>query len=505
MGADVIYLYKKMLPRFFLVFLAWFVILVVFSSILNVVSWPIWLAGSSAFLFLYAGFEYFHASKLVKGNIENVSISDLTKAIYWLSIVGSKEAPSQEFSYQRNVNKVINRIDGELKADWEEILRKYKLPDPMRHILLIISMLASSLGTILLVQIPYLEWLSNISTGLTLLLLLAFAIAFKKGREHVESLVKSAETTKRIREIAQELISWASQRTKKPIQVMLAEGDYADAQIVSSMFGTIIAEIQPRDVPPEQKRSDEYVKPPESKEYKPYLPSFEKWEPLWLTLVLMAFISSIVLLKISIPLLNWIYMISYGLIGDIAAIIAAIAVVSLPFIPIELLFRKKHLPSSILILASALLIFLGVPTLEWLGFSEKMAWTTVFGMMIIVSIVLFIVILYLAFPFLKIISRGGKIDPSDIEGILRRLPARAVRSVLKRDSELKQRFDFLITLYCKGVADLSDVPEPLLGWIDQDRRRHPDTRFFILRENSVSLTYIGQTVAKMLQKKLKIS
>lgn len=504
MGADVIYTYRKLLPRMLVFIMLWVVTLFV-PFMLNLPPWSLfWFVGDFAIFSLYICFEFRRASKLVKGTIDDVLISDLTKAIYWLSIVGSKKVPSQQFFYSGNVTKVVNLIGGKCQTNWDEILRKYRLPNRTQNLLILGGLIISPFG-ILLAQVLNLEFLSWIFTGLALLLLLTFSIEYKKGKESIEALVRSDEATKTTRWLAQELIFLASERAKKPLRVMLEEGNYSSIKIVGSIFGTAIAEIEPKGKLPEEGKRGEYAPTIISKEYKPTLNSKEKWEPLWLALVFIGFLTSLALLKISIPFLNWVYITFHGLGGDIVVLFAAIMVVSLPFIPIELFFRRKHLTSSIFVVVTLLFIFLGIPTLEWIGLSEKMAWRTFFNVSMIVLIAVFLVFLYFGFPFLKMILRGGEIKPSDLEENVRRVPARSIRKLVRQNEEVGQRFDFLTTLYSKVSIKLSEVPESVRVWVNEDAKQSPKTRYFNLREDSVSLTEMGESLARALHKKLHVS
>lgn len=502
MGADVIYTYRRLLPRLLVFILFWSLSMFV-PFMLNLPPWwPFWFIGDFAVFLLFVGFEFRRVSRLVRGTIDNVPISELTKAIYWLSIVSSRKVPSQEFSYQKRATRVANKIGGTLKIAWDEILEKHHLSNPTRSLLIIAGGFICCFGTIVTYAL-HAELVSDVFAGLAVILLLAVSITLKKGRENLESLVKDEEATKRARWLTEKLISWVSERIEKPLQVMLTEGDYSNIKVVGSVYGAIIAEIEPKDTLPEHKTKDGDTLQLVRREPTPARDSQEKWEPLWVTLVFIGFISSLALLKISIPLLNWVYGLSYGSIGDILVLIAAIIVVSLPFIPIELFFRKKRLNSSILVVVAALLIFLGIPTLEWIGLSEKMAWMTFFSTSIIVLTAVFVVLLYLAFPFLEIVFRGGVIRPSDLERIIKRVPARTIKKLMKQDEKTGQRFYFLKTAYSKGIMPFSEVSDSVMEWIKEDAKQPENLRYFSSTDNSVSLTEMGKTLAKALLKKLR--
>jgi hypothetical protein len=222
---------------------------------------------------------------------------------------------------------------------------------------------------------------------------------------------------------------------------------------------------------------------------------------MWLVLVLIGMISSLVLLKLSIPFLNWLYELS-GATGDFSVLVVSIAVISLPFIPIELFFRKKHLSSSFFAVVVLLFALLAVPTLQLTGLSEKMAWATfAYSSMAIVAI-LFVVMLYFGFPFLRIIMRGGDITPSDLQDIIKRYPSRSVRKLIKQDENFRQKVDFLMTLLSRHSVTLSQVSEPIRQWINEDTKQPQEYRYFSAAEDTISLTDMGNSFAKALEKKL---
>jgi hypothetical protein len=227
----------------------------------------------------------------------------------------------------------------------------------------------------------------------------------------------------------------------------------------------------------------------------------EKWEPMWLVLVLIGIISSLVLLGLSVPFLNWLYGRS-GAAGDSLILMGSIAIISLPFVPIELFFRKKHLSSSFFVVIVLLFAFLAVPTLELTGLSEKMAWATFAYSSMATVVILFVVMLYFGFPFIRIIMRGGEIRPSDLAGVIKRYPARSVKNLVKRDEIFRQKVDFLMTLLNRHSVTLSQVSEPIRQWINEDAKQPQKFRYFSVTDNTTSLTDMGNSFAKALEKKL---
>lgn len=504
MGADVVYTYKKLLPRMLVVLILWSVSVFI-PFIFNLPPWtPFWFMADFAIGFAYIVIEFRRASKLVKDAIENVSVSDLTKAIYWLSIVSSRKVPSsQDFRYHGSVTKVVHKIGGNFNNAWQEFLKEYNLPNPMMSIYVLIGIFVCTFGIVLA------EFLNTAFSWIFLvpivILFIAFSIIHKKERENVESLIASEQSTKKARWLAQELIFWVSERTTKPVKVMLAEDNYSNVRIADTVYGAAVAEIEPKARIVEGDTSQELSLTLASKEYKPLDVGHEKWEPLWITLAFIGFVSSLALLEISVPFLNLIYQLFYGLAGDVLTLIATIAVVSLPFIPIELFFRRKHLTSSIPVLIVVLLVFLGIPILEWVGLSEKIAWRTFFSTSIIVAVTLFAVFVYFGWPFFKIVFRGGVVKASDLEEVVRRFPARVIRRAIKQDGRAKERFEFLITLYTKESIIMSEVPESIKEWISEDAKQPQSLRYFLVTRDSVSLTEFSKPAAKVLRKKLGAS
>ena len=224
----------------------------------------------------------------------------------------------------------------------------------------------------------------------------------------------------------------------------------------------------------------------------------EKWKPLWLVLVLMGMISPLVLFELSVPFLNWLS----GSAVDFSVLVVSIAIISLPFVPIELFFRKKHLSSSFFVVIVLLFALLAVPTLELTGLSEKMAWATFAYSSMAMIVILFVVMLYLGFPFLRIIMRGGDIRPSDLPDIIKRYPARSVRNLVKRDEIFRQKVDFLMTLLSKQSVTLMQVSEPIRQWINEDAKQPQKFRYFSATEGTISLADMGNSFAKALQKKI---
>jgi hypothetical protein len=117
----------------------------------------------------------------------------------------------------------------------------------------------------------------------------------------------------------------------------------------------------------------------------------------------------------------------------------------------------------------------------------------------------FIAFLYLALPFLEIVLRGGVIKPSDLEKIIRRIPARSIKKLMKQDEKIGQRLYFLTAAYDKEVTPLSEVSNSVVEWIKEDAKQAENLRYFSSTDNSVSLTEMGKTLAEALRKKLGVA
>jgi hypothetical protein len=507
MGADVIYQYKRLLPRMLIFIVLWLISIFVPLFMFGMQSWFLpWLVGDFLIMLIYIGLEYLHMSKLVKGTIGNVSISDLTKAIYWLSIAGTGKTPlGQGFFSYKNVSNVVNRIGGDLKTEWEQIREKYRLLNPRKYMLLIISLFLCSFG-ILLAHFLDINLVSWCLAAAALILILALGLANKKMHDTVETLIKDKSTAWKTRWMTQELLNWVSDRTAKPLQVMLAEDNYSGIKVTGSVFASVIVEIQPRSQHEMiAKRSEQTLEPaPEIPHRETEEARQQKWEPLRLALVVISTMSSLALLGLSLPFLSRIPQFSSGITGSILSLVWVILAIVLPFVPIELFFRRKHLNSSFLIVLALLLVFVGVPTLEWLGISEKMAWMSIGTTIIVISVVAFAILLYAGLPFLKLILRGGEIKPSDLERIVKRIPSRSVKAMIKKDNRFQARVDFLMTLYSRESMAVSETSEFAREWISGDSHQPSKFRYFLVKEESVMLTDMGRSLAGSLQKKLNL-
>jgi hypothetical protein len=237
------------MPRMLIAIMLWIAIVFVASFVTDLTSAVfIWFPVSFSVLCAYLGLEFFNAHRLVKGTVEGVLLSDLTKTIFWLSIVGSGKVMPNEFQlYYRNVIKTIGKMNSEFKANWERITQKYSLHLPVRNIYILGGIVIGLFGSVL-GEVLRIEALSWGSIGLVLILFLLYAFTYKKGRESIESLAKDVDAAEIARQLAQRLILWTSEHAQKPLQVMLAQDNYSNIRVVGSTYATTIAEIIPKTV-----------------------------------------------------------------------------------------------------------------------------------------------------------------------------------------------------------------------------------------------------------------
>jgi hypothetical protein len=247
MGADVIYTYRKLMPRMFIALMLWIASLfAVFFIAGDATTSLFWFIGSFLVVFAYIGLEFLHAYTLVKGSIENVPTSNLTKAIFWLSIAGSGRVISSEYQYYcRHVTKTIDKMDDASKNNWMKLSEKYALRNLIHPLYMLGGIMGSLFGSVI-GEFLKIEPLSAGFIALTLFLFISYAVKYKKGRENVELLAKDAEAVKMSRLLAQQLILWTSEHAKKPLQIMLAQDDYSNIKVVGSVYGSTIAVIEPK-------------------------------------------------------------------------------------------------------------------------------------------------------------------------------------------------------------------------------------------------------------------
>jgi len=124
-----------MMPRIVVAFTLWIVSFGIIMFAYNGPSWALfWIVGGGAIVVGYSCLEVFYSQRLVKGTIENVAISDLTRAIFRLSSAGSgKPESSIDLVNCTAVQKTIRKIDGDLQISWEKITQRYQFRTQTRR------------------------------------------------------------------------------------------------------------------------------------------------------------------------------------------------------------------------------------------------------------------------------------------------------------------------------------------------------------------------------------
>lgn len=237
MGADTVHTYKKMIPRFLVAFTIWLVSFGIIVFMYDGPTWaPLWIAGSGAILIGYLCLEALHAQRLVKGAIENVAISDLTRAIYWLSSAGSGKVESSiNLVNCTVVQKTLEKINGEMQVNWEKIVQEYPFPNlnMKKFVALALGGVACAFAGIFLGVFLHIPLLGFALIGLMILLLIMTFSRLAKPLEMANSLISDPEAVKTSRWLAQQLINWTSERIKKPLKVVLLDDNYSTVRLLA--------------------------------------------------------------------------------------------------------------------------------------------------------------------------------------------------------------------------------------------------------------------------------
>jgi len=505
MGADVIYQYKKLLPRVILAMFVWMVCLFMPLMVYGMHWWlPFWVAGISSALFGYFGFEYYRGSKLVKGLIGNVPVSHITRTIFWLSLISTGKVPlNQDFYGYRYVNSVVNQVGGSIKSHWGEAIANHKLVSPNRIYLLLGILLPLAL-LIPLTQFLNASVLIWAVIGGMMLLFVVYGYVNKKAHEAVEALVKDKVSIQLVQQMTQELIDYASDHAKNPLRVMLAGENYSGIKVVGSHFATLIVEIEPRNQREAAPVFTPVLEKPIGQEtqasgFENPVERQQKWEPVWLISVFLGVISSLGLLEVSAR-----FLFQFPMFSSVAVALAwSVFVVVLPFIPIELFFRKKDLNSSIFIAILLPIVLVGIPAmLAFGGGTKKVGLLGIFvGMIVFAGAVCFVAI-YMQWPTLKIAFKGGEITPANLESMIARVPSRTLRKTIEKNDIFKGRVNFLMDMLGKGTMNLTETTTAIKDWINKDSTQPSRFRFFAVEGDIITLTTMGTSYAKSIQKKL---
>jgi hypothetical protein len=249
MGLDLIYTYKKLIPRFMLVFVFFFVAMVVPLFVFNAPSWYLfWLFGVSAVFIGYLVLEFRRASRLAKGLVQNVPVLDLSRAIYWLSIICAGEGTFSLGGYQywENVEKVSSLIGGNTLEEWRGMANGYALPRA-RTMYKLGALLFLCFPLIFALELLHFSFSVSISIlAVVLLALMAVAAKFSSYLKVMKIMASDSSVKKATELLMNELINWASAKTNKPIKLVSARGiSNEHTRFTGSLLGFSIIEITP--------------------------------------------------------------------------------------------------------------------------------------------------------------------------------------------------------------------------------------------------------------------
>ncbi len=438
MGEDLIYLVKKGIPRMlvsiFAAIICFGVILVTFPSYV-VLTGPWLLIGAtfgSACLFIMI--EYYKSTRIVQGYVENISVSDLTKSLFWLSSVNSGAAFSLGGMYNwRNVDKVAQQIGGKLQADWQRIKDEYKMPDPKSmyiiFILLMSGMLAVPASMFLLGDM-------GISVGAGVLVI-AFVSMWATGKHTntIRLLSDDLQARTVANRMTHEIITWMSTRAKEPIRFVLAEGTLADAEFVDSFFGYVVAVLKPKDFPSLTEEMNQLS-------------------------IAQGMRKSQVNQILRLRRLQMILYVSIHLIVALAmGYFAVIALQRLVIGEIEVL--------------SFILAGISIATLVGIQY-----------------------FLYVYIPQMKVLLTGGKASPFDLYMIVKRGSRRQLKNLYLTDPDFRHKVSFVASISRDKSAEFSTLNQIIKLWIKEDARLPMRFRYFNIEHNAVTLTEKGLSLAR---------
>lgn len=137
MGLDLVYWNRKAGPRALIIVLVGifcFVLLFMFLSQYGSLAMLAGLVLTSSLMFGYLGIEHYKGKAYVRGELDGVFISDLTKAIYWLSYIGADRVPGLGGygGYWKRVRKIAPKISGDFLARWHGVEGRYSTSTRLR-------------------------------------------------------------------------------------------------------------------------------------------------------------------------------------------------------------------------------------------------------------------------------------------------------------------------------------------------------------------------------------
>lgn len=442
MGEDAIYLARQSIPRLFislaLIFVCIFAVVLGFYWLVNSIWFFVLLLVLFGLCFTQLGLEYRKSKRLVIGNVGDLSISDLTKAISWLSLFSERKrmfgGPGGDAWV--NVSIVADHIGGEFKAKWLSIIQSHKMP--MRERNSLVSIFSISLP--LFAMIFVLGWVKIESVqiaalgALSVVMIVWMYLISKKLRTD-SNLYESEEAMSTAGDMVRELIPWVSSRASRPIRVVLANAKYEHVRAIDSVWGNAIAEIVPDTIGGSRKESSDSILL--GQDTSSFLASQRNWR--------------------------------------IATVLAHL---SAGFVTI--LMFSSALPE----------VLLGTPdALDIEGFG-----------LIAILVPFSQYFIYVTMPMMKTFFTGGKVSASDIHTILKRTPKSILPTAQHPDFD--EKTDFLMTLSQKQHMRISELEDSMKLWLREESNQPSKRKYFQVEGNIVSLTPKGDELAELVKEKI---
>jgi hypothetical protein len=345
-------------------------------------------AVSFGLMFGYLGIEYYRGESFVKEELDGVRISDMTKAIYWLSYVGADKIPVLGgYGYWKRVRKIALRINGDFLSRWQSIEARYRTRPRLRTSPLVIQ--------------------------------------------------DAPEERSIARQLAQDLISWASERSEEPIYVVVGDEKFEGVERIGTVRNQPIVEISPKRVAGFKVRRD---KPKETSllQSVPYLSKRNE-------------------------------KVAYATFHILLALLAGIVVFTV--------WRK---------------ILLADVTDQY---------DLAAGLMSVLAFGLGQYMVYAGFPSMMAYFKEGQISPSEFYTLVKRTPKQMLPGLNMVDLYLRERVSFLKEVQEKGSVDSSALKETIKEWLKLDSEQPLNDRYFNIEGNAVVLTGKGNDLARLVIEK----
>jgi hypothetical protein len=443
MGEDLIYTYRRMIPHMFIAIigcvLGMAIILSFSSGISTTLFWALFVTVWCC-MFIALAFEAYRATRIIKGSIEGLPTTDIAHALYWLSIICSGNAlfSMGGINYWENVSHVVNKIGGEYKATWQDILEQYKMPSSKKLYAAASSAILSMLGVFAtFFFLKELEF-KMIAVGAIFAVLIALLYLTGSQLKAVKLVASDPHVTEFARALVQITIAWVSDRTAAPVRVVLA-GEAFGAQPVDSLYGQIIAEIKPKSITPQSIETQ----PSRSLETEKILKKHAE----------------------------------------------------------ESVIRRRIAYISAHIIVGAVTGFLIYTSFQSILTGDADAGHFIVAILSIGFFALGQYFVYALTPELKVMFQGGKATPSDLRMILERSSKGRLQSRYAGDADFKQKVDFMFLFARQKSVELSDLSEPVKLWLREDMKQPEEFRYFIIEANKVTLTGHGEMLAETVRKK----